>query len=144
MHTPDAASRARLAVSDYRVLFDRQDDGFPASAATCACRRGTLSMAFLEASDGRKGLGTMLTESPDLGLTWSHPAPLGPPLSDRATQFQAVNLAGATRRGTLLACGTFLARGIREDGENYGQDVVWRPSEALVGRREAGGGGSGF
>src|SRR5688572_9533413 len=116
MHASDAPPRARLTVSDYRVLFDRQDEGFPASAATCAYQRGTLSMAFLEASDGRKGLATMLTESPDLGRTWSEPAPFGPPLSDPATQFQAVTLAGATHAGTLLACGTFLARGIREDG----------------------------
>ena len=144
MSTTDARSQTRLTVSDYRVLFDRQDQGFPASAATCAYRPGTLSMAFLEASDGRKGLGTMLTESPDLGRTWSEPAPLGPPLSDPATQFQAVNLAGATREGTLLACGTFLARGIREDGEGSDDEVAWRPSEALVGRREIGGAGGDF
>jgi hypothetical protein len=122
-----------LRVAQYRVLFDRQKDGFPASSASCVRRGDRLLLSFQLASDAAAGLRTFLTTSDDGGATWSPPEPFGPVLRDPANEFQGVGLAGVTRAGTDLAVGFHLARGIRTN-----EDLRWRPGSALIGRRPAG------
>src|SRR5688572_12409500 len=128
----------RTTISNYRVLFDRQADGYMASTGSVSLHDGRLTLVFLYASDAARGLPQYRVDSDDLGRTWSEPAPFGPPLTNPQQQHQTVCLVGRTRRGTLIAAGCFLPVGIREDAEHYEQDILWRPSEALIGRQESG------
>ncbi|MCE9590958.1 MAG: glycoside hydrolase [Planctomycetes bacterium] len=130
-----------VTVSNYRVLFDRQrQKGYRASYGSAAYRDGRLTLLFIRASDAVKGESMRLTTSDDLGRTWSAPVGFGPPLPPGFPDaHQTVNLTGVTPRGTLLGCGHYLPRGIREDGnhEHYIEDVAWRPCDALIGRQES-------
>src|SRR5688500_6240800 len=128
----------RTTISTYRVLFDRQADGYLASTGSLSLHDGRLTLVFLYASDAARGLPQYRVDSDDLGRTWTEPRPFGPPLTDPEQQHQTVCLVGRTPRGTLIGCGFFLPVGIREDAEHYEQDILWRPNEALIGRQEAG------
>jgi hypothetical protein len=119
-------ARTTLVVEDYRVLFDRPD--LPSSGAGCVYHDGTLWMAFQKASDSDGGLNSSLISSTDLGRTWSDPVPFGPPVPHPEVDFQGVNIAHVTADGTLIVSGKYLP-GAGRDG------VIWRPSEAILGRR---------
>lgn len=124
-----------IAITDYRVLFDRQRDGYRASSASADFFRGRLSLLFMFASDCLRGVPQYRVESTDMGRTWSEPETFGPPLSDLENQFQAVYFSGRTGRGTSLLAGLFLAKGAREETL---QASAWLPGEALIGRQEEG------
>src|SRR5262245_1924436 len=79
---------SRLLFSDYRVLFDRNPDGYAASGGTFLFQDHTLFMAFQKASDGDSGTQTSLSSSPDMGKSWSDPIPFGPSVRDPKTAFQ--------------------------------------------------------
>lgn len=124
-----------IAITDYRVLFDRQRDGYRASSASADFFRGRLSLLFMFASDCLRGVPQYCVESADLGRTWSEPVTFGPPLSDLEKQFQAVYFSGRTGRGTSLLVGLFLAKGASEETL---QASAWLPGEVLIGRQEEG------
>jgi hypothetical protein len=124
---------ARIAISNYRVLFDRQSEGFRASAASVDYHRGRLSLLFMYASDAEIGVPQHRAESLDMGQTWSAPGPYGPPLPDPVNQFQTVNFAGRTHRGTAVLAGMCRNKQPLEEHE-----PLWRPCEALIGRLEEG------
>ena len=125
--------KTELKVTDYGILFDRQQEGFPASGASCLVKDGRLSLSFQVASDAAAGIRPYYSFSDDLGRTWSPPVPFGPALRDEAREFQSVGLAGVTRAGTELAVGCHVAKGVRTD-----EDLKWRPGSALIGRRPPG------
>ena len=94
-------------------------------------RDGKLSMVFQKASDGDSGLQTSLTESLDLGKTWTQPVPFGPAVVDAKTGFQACHFSGVSAKGTLIISGFFNPSGIQTSGEG----INWRPNTALIGRQ---------
>jgi len=129
-----ASEQTRLRFSDYRVLFDRNQDGYAASGGSFLYQNRKLSMAFQKASDGDSGTQTSLTVSQDLGKTWTTPTSFGPPVSDPKTAFQICHFAALTKRGTVIVSGSFNASGIQTSGEG----INWRPNTALIGRRPKG------
>ena len=123
------APKTTLTAKDYRVLYDRPD--FPSSGASCVYCDGNLSMSFQKASDGDGGIRTALTSSTDLGRTWTEPKPFGPELEHAEDDFLGVSLAHATDDGALIASGCRI--------HSSGRDgILWRPSDALVGRKPTG------
>ena len=126
--------RARLNVEEYKVLFEHKD--FPASGVSCLYHGGVLSLTVQKASDAARGLSASLTHSADMGRTWSEPVPFGPPMPDRDAGFQGVALGYATGEGCQIAVGCHVPTGVRED--HYREDVAWRPSALLVGRKPPG------
>ena len=128
---PQRASTTKVHFSDYRVLFDRNSAGYPASSGSFVYRDGKLSMVFQKASDGDSGLQASLTESLDLGKTWTQPVPFGPAVVDAKTAFQACHFSGVSAKGTLIISGFFNPSGIQTSGEG----INWRPNTALIGRQ---------
>lgn len=124
-----------VSISDYRVLYDGQANGYRASSGTCDWHDGVLSLTFQYASDGACGAPQHMVRSHDLGRTWTEPVLFGPPVPDLSEQFQVVLYAGRTARGTLLLCGFFIPRGVHEDAANANETLRWRPCEVLVGRQ---------
>jgi hypothetical protein len=122
-------STTKVHFSDYRVLFDRNSAGYPASSGSFVYRDGKLSMVFQKASDGDSGLQASLTESLDLGKTWTQPVPFGPAVVDAKTAFQACHFSGVSAKGTLIISGFFSPSGIQTSGEG----INWRPNTALIG-----------
>jgi hypothetical protein len=129
---PQRASRTKVHFSDFRVLFDRNNTGYPASGGSFVYQNGKLSMAFQKASDGDSGLQSSLTESLDLGKTWSQPVPFGPAVADVKTAFQACHFSGVSAKGTLIISGFYNPSGIQTSGEG----INWRPNTALIGRQQ--------
>ena len=129
-----------IKLSNYRVLFDRQHEGYRASVATAAMKGSRLQLTFMYASDGKRGLPQHTSFSDDLGKTWSPPVLFGPPMSNPDLQHQGVMLVGYTQKGTLITSGFFAEKGIRTDDENeqYFEDVAWRPTDVIIGRQESG------
>jgi len=128
----------RLKISDYRVLFDRQADGYLASSATCDYHDGKLRMLIIYASDGAGGQPQYLLESNDLGRTWTEPVRFGPTMKNPAVECQILSFLHRTTRGTSLMLGLHLDKGLREDGSAGGGDVAWRPGSLIVGRQTLG------
>lgn len=128
--------RASLQVTGYRVLFDRQKEGFPASDVSCSYANGTLSLAFQKASDGARGLRPWVSQTHDLGLTWSEPAAFGPDIDDPANEFLKVSLMTPTTCDTELAVGYHVKRGTHD--RPIKGEIAWRPSGVIVGRRATG------
>ncbi|MBK9170913.1 MAG: exo-alpha-sialidase [Bryobacterales bacterium] len=131
----------RVEIDEYGVLFDRQAEGFPASAASAVRVNGKLWMSFMRASDAAAGLLPSSAESPDWGRTWTDPQPLGRELPedmwrDASGQFLGLAPFGPTARGTLITVGFHTRKPVR-DG-SYREDVRWRPGSCLIGRREKG------
>ena len=65
--------RCDLQVTDYRVLFD--DDRYPASGCAVVRSGDRLMMTVQRASDAERGISSLLTQSDDLGATWTEPHP---------------------------------------------------------------------
>ena len=99
------AGRTEIRFSNYRVLFDRNQEGHPASGGTLLYVGGELSLVFQRASDGDSGVQATLARSQDGGKTWSVPAAFGPPVESPDTAFQACGFVGITGRGTTIASG---------------------------------------
>ena len=131
--SPDAG-RTEIRFSNYRVLFDRNQEGHPASGGTLLYVDGKLSLAFQRASDGDSGVQTTLARSQDGGKTWSVPAAFGPSVEHSDTAFQACGFVGISARGTTIASGSHNSSGIQTSGEG----INWRPNTALIGRKTTG------
>lgn len=124
-----------IQLTNYRVLFDRQSQGFRASSGTALYRDGNLDLVFYYASDGECGVRPHLTRSPDLGRTWSEPQLFGPDLANPSKVNLSIKMVAVTPQGTELASGYHIPQAVRPD---HPEDVRWRPCEVIVGRREAG------
>ena len=125
--------RCDLQVTDYRILFD--DDRYPASGCSLVKSGDRLLMTVQRASDAERGISSLLTQSDDLGATWTEPRPFGPPLADPDTEFQGVAPAHVLDDGTVVACGIHLAKGFDRASGGRG---LYRPSDILIGHRTAG------
>lgn len=119
-----------LQVTDYRVLFD--DDRYPASGCAVVKSGDRLTMTVQRASDAEQGISSLLTQSDDLGATWTEPRPFGPPLANPETEFQGVAPAHALDDGTVVACGIYLPKGF---DRSLGGRGLYRPSDILIGHR---------
>jgi len=126
--------QTRLRFADYRILFDRNQQGYAASGGSFLYQDGKLSMAFQKASDGDSGTQTSLAESQDLGKTWTASTPFGPPVPNPKTAFQSCHFAAVTAQGTVIVSGFHNESGIQTSGEG----INWRPNTALIGRRKKG------
>ena len=131
----------KVAVKEFRVLYDGQKDGYYASAGGSVLNGKRLEMAFFKASDAAAGTVPYLVESRDMGRTWTKPRPFGTELLSTLIQspeseFLGLSLFGPTRAGTTLSIGFHTRRAVRE--ATYRQDVRWRPGAFLLGRREKG------
>ena len=82
--------RCDLQVTDYRILFD--DDRYPASGCAVVRSGDRLLMTVQRASDAQRGISSLLTQSDDLGTTWTDPRPFGRPLAHPDTEFQGAAL----------------------------------------------------
>ena len=76
------ATKTILRFSNYRVLFDRVQQGYPTCGASFLYRKGTLELIFLRPTEDGRGQETFLTRSDDLGKTWSDPVSFGPPVGE--------------------------------------------------------------
>lgn len=123
-----------IRLSHYRVLFDRQAQGFRASFGTGLYRNGQLTLVFYYASDGERGVRPHLTRSFDLGRTWSDPEVFGPDIADPTEVNLSLKLAPISLQGTELASGLYMPKAVRPD---HPEDVRWRPCDIVVGRRES-------
>ena len=82
--------RCDLHATDYWVLFD--DDQYPVSGCSVVSSGERLLMTVQWANDAERGISSLLTQSDDLGTTWTEPRPFGPPLTNPGTEFQGVAL----------------------------------------------------
>ena len=125
--------RCDLQVTDYRVLFD--DDRYPSSGCAVVTSGDRLLMTVQRASDAERGISSLLTQSDDLGATWTEPRPFGPPLANPETEFQGVAPAHALDDGTVIACGIYLPKGFDRASGGRG---LYRPSDILIGHLDPG------
>lgn len=95
-------TRTILRFSNYRVLFDRVQQGYPICGASFLYRKGTLELIFLRPAEDGRGQETFLTRSDDLGKTWSDPVSFGPPVVDPKKLYRNASLVGVTASGTSL------------------------------------------
>jgi len=128
------AGRTEILLSNYRVLFDKNQEGHPASGGTLLYVDGELSLAFQRASDGDSGVQVTLARSQDGGKTWSVPSAFGPPVESADTAFQACGFVGISGRGTTITSGFHNSSGIQTSTEG----INWRPNTALIGRKPTG------
>ena len=122
-----------LQVADYRILFD--DDRYPASGCSLIKSGDRLLITVQRASDAERGIFSLLTQSDDLGATWTEPRPFGPPLAHPETEFQGVGPAHVLDDGTVVACGIYLPKGFDRASGGRG---LYRPSDILIGHRAPG------
>src|SRR5690349_15626929 len=94
-------------LSNYRVLFDKQSEGYRASVGTLLLDGARLMLVFQYASDGKQGVAPYQSFSDDLGKTWSTPTTFGPPLTKPDLQHMAIAPVCITRRGTVICAGYF-------------------------------------
>ena len=127
-----------LKISDYRVLFDRQADGYRASSGMCEYHQGTLRLAFIYASDGAAGQPQYLVESNDLGHTWTEPVLFGPAMENPKIECQTVGFASRSKLGTCIITGFHLPLGVRENHPDADDDIIWRASSTVIGRQPVG------
>lgn len=138
-----AGQKARLVLREYGVLFDPQSQGYRANAATAAMLDRQLYLVFTGAiEDDEAGTLPFLVRSMDVGKSWTKPERFGAEIlnglvKSPADEFVSLALFGPTKEQTLISVGYHVARGVRK--ETYREDVRWRPSAALIGRRPKGG-----
>ncbi len=123
-------TRTILRFSNYRVLFDRVQQGYPTCGASFLYRKGTLELIFLRPTEDGRGQETFLTRSDDLGKTWSDPVSFGPPVGNPKKLYQNASLVGVTASGTSLVTGSFTPR---IPGRGYGSTWIDPPDPKLYG-----------
>lgn len=92
-------------------------------------------MNVQRAIDFEKGIASLLTESTDIGATWSDPKPFGPPIEHPDKEFQRISPSHVLSDGTVIACGIFLPSGY---DPTTGGRRLFRPSDILIGHRQIG------
>lgn len=137
-----AAAQPALALREYRVLLDPQKQGHRANSGAGVLLDKELQLVFTGAiEDDEAGTLPFLSRSSDFGKTWTRPERFGTEIIGRlvkspADEFVLLALFGPTRSQTVLSVGYHVPRGVRK--ESYRDDVRWRPSAALIGRRPKG------
>lgn len=132
------AAGNRVVVTEYRVLFEGQR----ANAGGAVLTNGALELVFTGAiEDDEAGTLPFVVRTRDWGKQWTPPQRFGTELLDGLvkapeSEFVALALFGPTPKGTVLAAGYHVPRGVKK--ESYREDIRWRPSAALIGRREKG------
>ena len=128
-----------LAVTDYRIFFDRQADGYATIGGSLVKQGDELFGVFGGGpfEDDEAGQHPLLIRTRDWGRTWTEPEPFGPRITgDRKRQSVGLCLCGPTQQGTLLAQGCHMQLG--KDAEGMYEDLSFRAYTMLMGRREAG------
>jgi hypothetical protein len=136
-----AALTQPLRFEGYRVYFDPAPQGRRATWANIVPDGRRLDMVFTDfIEDDEAGALPYLVSTRDGGLTWSAPEPFGldfmKTLADPAKASSSLGIAGPTSRGTVLAVGYHVPKGATK--ESYQEDIRFRASSLIVGRREKG------
>jgi hypothetical protein len=132
----------RVEFGEYRVFYDPQPMGRRANTGYVALSGGAMELVFAgPLEDDEAGTLPFVTRTLDLGRTWSAPQPFGVELAGKvvkAAEKEALTLApfGPTTNGTVLSVGYHVGRGVRK--QTMREDMAWRASSLLVGRRGAG------
>ena len=137
--TPATAQTIRF--EEYRVFYDPASHGRRATWANIVPDGRGLDMVFTDfVEDDEAGALPYLVRSGDGGRMWSEPVAFGlefmRTLADPAKASSTLGIFGPTRRGTTLAVGYHVAKGATKD--NYQEDIRYRASSLVVGRREKG------
>ena len=137
--TPATAQTIRF--EEYRVFYDPASHGRRATWANIVPDGRGLDMVFTDfVEDDEAGALPYLVRSGDGGHMWSEPVAFGlefmRTLADPAKASSTLGIFGPTRRGTTLAVGYHVAKGATKD--NYQEDIRYRASSLVVGRREKG------
>ena len=131
--------KSTLAVTDYRIFFDRQADGYATIGGSLIEVGDELTGVFGSGpfEDDEAGQHPFLIRTRDWGRTWTEPEPFGPGVTgDPRRQSVGLCLSGPTQRGTILCHGCHMQLG--EGAEGFYEDLSYRAYTLLMGRREAG------
>ena len=132
----------RVEFGNYQVLYDPRPLGQRANSGYVVLTGGTLELVFTGGlEDDEAGTLPFVTRTSDVGRTWSAIQRFGTELAGKVIQSadkEALFLApfGPTAKGTVLSVGYHVARGVRK--ESIREDMSWRASSLLVGRRAKG------
>lgn len=135
------ASPQPVRFEDYRVYYDPAPHGRRATWSNLVADGKALDMVFTDfVEDDEQGALPYIVRSEDRGKTWSAPVTFGlefmKTLADPAKASSSLGIFGPTERGTTLAVGYHVAKGASK--ENYQEDIRFRASSLMVGRREKG------
>jgi len=135
------ATAQTIRFEGYRVFYDPAPHGRRATWANVVPDGRRLDMVFTDfVEDDEAGALPYLVRSSDGGRTWSEPVAFGfefmRTLADPAKASSTLGIFGPTRRGATLAVGYHVVKGATK--ENYQEDIRYRASSLLVGRREEG------
>lgn len=123
-------SHAQLTFMDYKIFFDRQDQGHSASSSSVVYNDGNYMLLFQKASDTEPGISPQITHTTTPGLGWSEPEQFGPDIiEDPENEFLGLRLFGPTSQGTILPIGVHV--------DWFKEDVNlprWRPGTLIIGR----------
>ncbi|MFN0168057.1 MAG: sialidase family protein [Bryobacteraceae bacterium] len=137
-----APAQTKIAINGYRVFYDAQPQGLRTTGASLVIQGNTIDLAFADfLEDDEAGAKSNFTRSTDLGKTWSKPEIFGTEILRKIGQSPEkeasfIGLFGPTRMGTALAVGYHVAKGAQK--ETYNEDLRFRASSLIVGRREQG------
>lgn len=130
--------KSTLTVTDYRVFFNRQADGYATIGGSLVEQGDELIGVFGGGpfGDEEAGQHPFLIRTRDWGRTWTEPEPFGPSVTgDRRRQSVGLCLFGPTQQGTLLAHGNHMQLG--KEAEGLYEDLSFRAYTMLMGRCEA-------
>ncbi|MEO7650656.1 MAG: sialidase family protein, partial [Bryobacteraceae bacterium] len=133
------AAPVRIEFTDYTVLYDPSAQGMRANSAYAVLTQGTLELVFTgPIEDDEAGTIPFLTETRDWGKSWSKPRVFGAEFSKESSDPDhrpSIFLApfGPTPAGTILSVGYRVGKGVNL--KTVKEDMRWRSSSALVGRR---------
>lgn len=128
-----------LSIKDYKVFFDRQQDGYGTIYSNFVKKGDELVGIFSgggKFGDDEIGMRPFMIKSSDLGKTWSDPVPFAPDLiGDLKKESLTLGILGPTRDGTVITRGFHFKAA--EKAASYYQDTEWRAYTLLMGRKEA-------
>lgn len=134
--------KSSLRYSRYRIVMDRQAEGYPVTAGHGVLLGREFRLVFSGfVHDEEQGGTTLVTSTFDQGKSWTGVEPFGRELAGVVVktpekEFLALSICGPTARGTVLAVGFHQQHGSRAgDSKQYDEDQRWRPGTALIGRQ---------
>lgn len=137
-----AFAQTKIVVTDYRVFYDAQPQGLRTTGASLVPQGNIIDLAFADfVEDDEAGAKSYLTRSTDHGKTWSKPDVFGTSILRKIgkspeKEASFLGLFGPTKKGTALAVGYHVGKGAQK--ETYAEDLRFRSSSLLIGRREKG------
>lgn len=135
------AAAQSVTFDNFRVYYDPAPQGRRATWANLAPNGRQLDMVFTDfVEDDEAGALPYFVSSNDRGKTWSKPVPFGldfmKTLADPAKASSSLGIFGPTKKGTTFAVGYHVPKGASK--ENYQEDIRYRASSLIIGRREKG------